>query len=36
MSVALVFAPKDTALSAIMPTIRAILPTHPTIYVFQE
>lgn len=36
MSVALVFAPKDAALSAIMPTIRAILPTHPTIYVFQE
>ena len=36
MAVALVFAPKDVALSAVMPTVRAILKTHPTIYVFQE
>jgi hypothetical protein len=36
LQVALLFADKDTPLSAILPTARALLPTHPIIYVFDE
>jgi hypothetical protein len=36
LQVALLFADKDTPLSAIMPTARALLPTHPIMYVFDE
>lgn len=36
MPVILAFAPKETTLAAIMPTVRALLPAHPIIYVFQE
>ncbi len=36
LQVALLFADKDTPLSAIMPTARALLPNHPIMYVFTE
>ena len=36
LQVALLFADKDAPLSAIMPTARALLPTHPIMYVFTE
>ncbi len=36
LQVALLFADKDTPLSTIMPTARALLPKHPIMYVFTE
>ncbi len=36
LPVVLVFAPESTRLSAVMPTVRALLPSHPIVYVFSE